>query len=158
MPELYLVRHADAGDPAAWAGSDDERPLSEQGRGQARRLGALFAAAGFSPHVILSSPKLRAVETAELLGQAVGVTVTQDERLAGRPGTATLGEVLAGAGNPARAVVVGHDPDLSDIASELVGAAIELKKCALARIDVRDGPAAGSGVLRWLIPPDALGR
>jgi phosphohistidine phosphatase len=158
MPELYLVRHADAGDPAGWAGSDDERPLSEKGRGQAERLGALFEAAGFTPDVILSSPKLRAIQTADFLARAVDLQVTQDARLAGPFNMTTLAEVVADAGNPARAVLVGHDPDFSDVASELVGATVDLKKGALARIDIEKGPEAGTGVLRWLIPPEVFGR
>ena len=158
MPELYLLRHAHAGNPARWAGSDDERPLSEKGRLQAERLGTLLAGAGFHTDVILSSPKLRAVETAEFVGGAVGLAVTLEPRLAGALSVATLGEILTGAGNPARAVVVGHDPAFSDVASELVGAPIDLKKGALARIDTETEPAAGVGVLRWLIPPEVLGR
>ena len=54
-------------------------------------------------------------------------------------------------------VLVGHDPDFSSIASTLTGAAIELRKGAIARIDLADtAPAAGHGALRWLIPPGVV--
>jgi phosphohistidine phosphatase SixA len=54
-------------------------------------------------------------------------------------------------------VLVGHDPDFSSTASTLTGAAIELRKGAIARIDLPDShAAAGEGVLRWLIPPGVV--
>jgi phosphohistidine phosphatase SixA len=64
---LYLLRHADAGDPEGWTGPDDARPLSGKGEKQSRRLGKLLASVGFAPSVILTSPKLRAKQTAEVV-------------------------------------------------------------------------------------------
>ena len=69
---LLLLRHAHAGDPAKWAGDDDLRPLSERGRGQARRLGRLLASTGEAPDLLIASPRTRALETAEL-GPAVAL-------------------------------------------------------------------------------------
>jgi phosphohistidine phosphatase len=155
--QLYLLRHADAGDPAAWPGDDADRPLSAKGRRQARRLGSLLSDLGFRPDVILTSPKLRAAQTARIVGRALGTKSTDDLRLAGAMGLADLGGLLAGHGDVRRIVLVGHDPDFSSIASSLSGAAIDLRKGALARIDLADGhPTAGAGSLRWLIPPGAL--
>ena len=54
-------------------------------------------------------------------------------------------------------MLVGHDPDLSDIASWLTDAPIALRKGALTRVDLDGrGVAAGAGALRWLLPPDAV--
>ncbi len=157
MPvELLLVRHADAGDPAAYPGPDDARPISAKGRRQAERLGAFLAEYGIRPDVIVTSPKARAVETAKIIADALAMRVLVDERLASGFGTAELLELLAAHGDPRRPLLVGHDPDFSDLASTLCGGDVDLKKGALARIDFDGPPVAGSGRLRWLIPPDLL--
>jgi phosphohistidine phosphatase len=155
--QLYLLRHADAGDPMAWPGDDAERPLSAKGKRQARRLGSLLADIGWKPDVILTSPKLRASQTARLVGRAVDVEPDDETRLASAFELSDIGTMLAAHPDARRVVLVGHDPDFSSIASTLIGAAIELRKGAIARIDVSDSvPAAGNGALRWLIPPGVV--
>ena len=65
--------------------------------------------------------------------------------------------MLAAHPDARRVVLVGHDPDFSSIASTLTGAAIELRKGAIARIDLADAaPPRASGALRWLIPPGVV--
>jgi len=155
--QLYLLRHADAGDPMAWPGDDAERPLSAKGRRQARRLGSLLADIGWRPDLILTSPKVRAAQTARLVGRAVDVKPDDEDRLAAGFDVADVGSMLSAHPEAKRVVLVGHDPDFSSVASSLTGAAIELRKGAIARIDLQDGsPAAGQGALRWLIPPGVV--
>lgn len=155
--ELYLLRHAHAGDPAKWQGADTDRPLSAKGRAQCTRLGRLLAESGSRPDAIVSSPKVRAAETAELVAEALGTDVRLDDRLASGFDLAALERLVRDAGEPARLIIVGHDPDFSLLLAELTGApSIPMRKGALARVDI-DGPIApGAGVLRWLIPPDLL--
>jgi phosphohistidine phosphatase SixA len=156
---LHLLRHADAGDAEAWTGDDDVRPLSDKGVRQAERLGLHLALVGFEPDVILSSPKLRASQTAEIVAAALGTTVTLEDRLASSVALGAVDKVLRDHGEPRRPVLVGHDPDFSDLLASLVGApAMPMKKGALARVDLVIGPEPGGGVLRWLLPPDALPR
>jgi len=155
--QLYLLRHADAGDPAAWPRDDAERPLSAKGRRQARRLGSMLADIGWKPDVILTSPKVRAADTARLVGRAVDVKPNHEERLGATFDVSDIGSMLAAHPEAKRVVLVGHDPDFSSIASSLTGAAIELRKGAIARIDFQDSkPASGQGALRWLIPPGVV--
>ena len=156
MIELLLVRHADAGDPLAWTGEDAERPLSRKGRKQAERLAGLLAGARSAPDALLSSPKLRAAQTAEILGAALGLEVRLHDGLAGAVDLHGLAKILADLGDHGRPILVGHDPDFSDLASELVGSTLGLKKGALARIDLAAPPAPGEGILRWLVPPELL--
>lgn len=155
MRELYLLRHAHAGDPGGWDGPDDRRPLSDKGVRQSERLGSFLADIGFETDAIITSPKVRAVQTAAIVAERLGKPVSEDERLAGGVTIRTLAAVLRTAGDPARAVVVGHDPDFSDLLASLCDAIrAPLKKGAFARIDV-DGPLEpGAGTLRWLVPPD----
>jgi phosphohistidine phosphatase len=113
---LYLVRHAEAaqGEP------DDLRPLTAAGRQAARALGGRLAAEGVHPGAVLSSPLLRARETAAELGRALGCDPEPDERLAPGATADDVREAVSGRGDAV--VVVGHQPDCSEIAAELSGA------------------------------------
>ncbi|MDL2336012.1 MAG: histidine phosphatase family protein [Chloroflexota bacterium] len=153
---LYLLRHAHAGNSAAWAGDDAERPLSARGKDQALRLGRLLAARGVVPDTIVSSPKVRARQTANIVGDALGVGVTSDERLAEMFDLDALADLMAGGGGTSL-MVVGHDPDFSEILATLVGAAeMPMRKGALARVDLALPLGPGCGVLRYLVPPELL--
>ena len=113
---LYLVRHADAapGEP------DELRPLTSHGRQQARDLGARLAAEGAAGAAVLTSPLLRARETAEEIARALGTTAEPDERLAPGATADTVQEALED--RPEETVVaVGHQPDCSRIAAEITG-------------------------------------
>lgn len=155
--QLHLLRHADAGDPAKWAGDDAARPLSEKGERQSERLGAFLAEIGFRPDAIISSARVRASRTAEIVAAALGLAVRIDERLGGGCDPETVDAILADAGNPRRPVLVGHDPDFSELLGYLSGTdALAMKKGAFARLDVRGPVAGGGGTLRWLVPPDLL--
>lgn len=154
--ELYFLRHADAGDPMAWTGDDAVRPLSEKGEKQARGMGRWLAKAGFKPDAIVSSPKVRALKTAEIFGHAVGVAVDVDDRLGGLDDLSELSDVVTARGGT-RVVVVGHDPDFSELAAELAGVGrLPLKKGAIVRIDASLPLRSGRGTLRWLVPPDLV--
>jgi phosphohistidine phosphatase len=155
--QLFLLRHADAGDPAAWRGDDDERPLSAKGEGQAERLGTFLAERRFRADAIVSSPKLRARQTADIVGAAIGVDVRLDARLGDGASPSTVDAIAAELGQPRRLVIVGHDPDFSHLLAWLSGAdGLSMKKGAFARIDVTGKVDDGRATLRWLVPPDLL--
>lgn len=111
---LYLVRHAEAepGEP------DELRRLTAAGRRTARELGRRLAAAS-PPEAIVSSPLLRARETADEIGRATGVTPEPDERLA--PGAETEDVLAAVEGRGAVVVAVGHQPDCGRVVAALTG-------------------------------------
>ena len=157
MIQLHLLRHADAGDPAAWTAPDAERPLSGKGEKQADRLGRFLAGVDFEPDAIITSPKLRAAQTAERVAEAIGAKVSVDDRLAGGLDLDDVEAILSDAGAPTRAVLVGHDPDFSELLGELTGSpGLEMKKGAIARIDVELPLRPGAGRLAWLVPPELL--
>jgi phosphohistidine phosphatase SixA len=115
--QLYLVRHAEAasGDP------DELRPLTQEGRAAARELAQRLAAEGVRPDAVLTSPLLRARETAAELARPAGLEAEPDDRLA--PG-ASPEDVRAAAGERGQiVVVVGHQPDCGKIAAALIGGA-----------------------------------
>jgi phosphohistidine phosphatase SixA len=155
--ELHLLRHAHAGDPEGWTGDDAARPLSAKGEGHAERLGTFLAGVGFRPDAIVSSPKVRARRTAEIVAGHLGLDVRLDDRLASGFDATTVDAILADLGRPKRPVLVGHDPDFSDLLGWLARAeGLTMKKGAFARVDVQGPVASGQGTLRWLVPPDLL--
>jgi phosphohistidine phosphatase len=157
MIELSFLRHAHAGDPESWTGPDETRPLSAKGEKQSDRLGRFLAGIGFEPDAIITSPKLRAAQTAEIVAGHLGIAIAFDDRLAGSLDVGALETLLRDAGDPSRPVVVGHDPDFSDLVAELCGASeMPMHKGALARIDIDRPLRAGGGTLHWLLPPDLL--
>jgi phosphohistidine phosphatase len=112
---LYVVRHAEAapGDP------DELRPLTPAGKEQARSLGERLAREGVRLDALLSSPLLRARETAAAIAKPLGVSVDVDERLA--PGATAELVRSAAAGRGEAVAVVGHQPDCGEIVSALSG-------------------------------------
>ena len=125
---LYLVRHAhsDPGDP------DSLRPLSARGREQARELAELLAE--FSPDAVFASPLLRARETAAAIAKAAGVDLRVDERLA--PGANAEDVLAAVEGEGATVVVVGHQPDCSEIALALGAGERDFAPAEFAEIEL----------------------
>jgi phosphohistidine phosphatase len=155
--QLLLLRHAHAGSPESWHGDDDARPLSDKGREQATRMGAFLASVGVRPDTIVSSPKVRARESADLVATELGVPVRLDNRLGGGLSIEALEDILADFGDPARPMLVGHDPDFSDLLATLVASSyLPMRKGALARVDLERPVRPGAGTLRWLVPPDLL--
>lgn len=127
---LYLVRHAHAapGEP------DELRPLTAQGREQARTLGERLRDEEAHPDAVLTSPLLRARETGVELARALEVEAEPDGRLA--PG-ATLADIRAAVeGRGARVVVVGHEPDCSQIAAALAGSEPAFPPAGLAVLEL----------------------
>jgi phosphohistidine phosphatase len=153
---VHLLRHAHAGDPFHWIGDDDLRPLTSKGRGQSERLGAFLAERGVRPDVIVTSPKVRAAQTAELVAARLDMTVRVDPRLGDGLSQRDLWSLLdeLGAREP---LLVGHDPDLSALLCYLIDCAgLSLKKGALATVDLRTKLGDGEGQLVWLVPPELL--
>ena len=156
MTTLYLLRHAHAGDPGGWAGDDDLRPLSAKGRRQASRLGEALARWSDAPDLYITSPRLRARETAELAAEASRTSVVEDERLA-RPLDAAMVADICAAHGASRPCLVGHDPDFSEVLGELLGiGAVPMRKGAFARVDFEGSIRAGRGTIRVLLPPEIL--
>lgn len=112
---LFLIRHAKAapGEP------DELRPLTDKGVEQARRLGLALSLHPSPPAVVVTSPLVRARQTAEALARATGAELRVDERLAPGATAAALGDVLERLEGPVAAV--GHQPDCSEIAVALTG-------------------------------------
>ncbi len=122
---LWLLRHADAA-----AGSpDDERPLTAQGVEQATAAGRALARLGVRLELCLSSPRLRAMQTAELACAPLGTAPIPEPALGGQPFDATA--LTAGLED---VLLVGHDPSFTLTVHDLTGAQARMRKGGLAAI------------------------
>jgi phosphohistidine phosphatase len=124
---LWLLRHGDAADGSP----DAERPLTKKGEEQARAVGLAFKKLGVRPSACLTSPKLRAADTARLACAELGIEPQHEPKLAGGPFDP---EALA-AGLGEDVLLVGHDPDFSMAVHSLTGAQVRMKKGGLAGVE-----------------------
>lgn len=153
--ELILLRHGKAED--SHRGGDFARELVEKGVLQAQRAGRLLAALGCLPDVVLTSPRVRAKQTAERFCQAAGMPgpVVQPWVDCGMGPEAALGELTAFAGF-GRVMLVGHEPDFSGLVEWLLGASgsVEVKKGSLVGLIV--SPPSRGGRLLFNVPPKMM--
>jgi phosphohistidine phosphatase len=122
---LWLLRHAEAADGPP----DDQRPLTERGVRQAQDAGRALERLGIGIDHCLSSPKVRALQTAEHACAPLGVVVEIDKRLSGEP--FDVEELTIGLGD---VLLVGHDPSFTLILHDLTGAQARMRKGGLAGI------------------------
>jgi phosphohistidine phosphatase len=125
---MYLLRHGEAEEVGA--DGDTARRLTEKGEWQARDAGLALATVGAGIEACLTSPKVRAVETARLACAALGVEVEVTEALRG--GAFDALDLAAGRGD---VLLVGHEPDFSAEVGRLTGANVALKKGGIAVVD-----------------------
>jgi phosphohistidine phosphatase SixA len=125
---LFLVRHAEAapGEP------DDLRPLTATGRDVAREVGARLASE--RPEAVVSSPLLRARETAAAIAEASGLEAEADERLAPGATADDLRGAIAGRGETV--VAVGYQPDCSEIVLALTGSEVRFAPGAFHEVEL----------------------
>jgi phosphohistidine phosphatase len=125
---IFLVRHAEAapGEP------DDLRPLTAEGRATARKLGERLAA--HHPDAVVSSPLLRARETADAIAKAAGLEAEADDRLA--PGAAVTDLSAAVTERGETIVVVAHQPDCSEIVQTLTGQEVSFAPGAVRELEL----------------------
>ena len=123
---LWLLRHAEA----ASGGPDSARRLTEHGVEQAQFAGRALERLGIWVDVCLTSPKLRALETARIAAEAIGAEVRIEPRLAGEPFDAH--ELTVGLGT---VLLVGHDPSFSLTLHDLTGVQARMHKGGLAAIE-----------------------
>ncbi|HET8627975.1 MAG TPA: phosphohistidine phosphatase SixA [Thermomicrobiales bacterium] len=159
--ELYLLRHGEAVARGP-DGTDESRPLIDAGRAETRQAAGAHARLGVELDLILTSPLVRAQQTASLVAEALRTSRGPEVCMALGPGGRpedVLAALLA-AGPVGRALLVGHMPGLGRLAGWLAWGrddlAIPLRTAGLCRVDLPPRPAPGAGDLRWLLPPRVL--
>jgi phosphohistidine phosphatase len=147
--ELYFLRHGEADWPN-WKKPDDERPLTERGKKEMRQVAKFLHRLKVKPDLIVTSPLPRASQTAEIAAEYLKAKLRTDELLAKGFGIEELWTVLK-RHRAKRLMLVGHEPDFTEVISKVTGASLKLSKAGVALVDV--DLAAGKGRLRWLFPP-----
>ncbi|MCW3050507.1 MAG: phosphohistidine phosphatase [Solirubrobacterales bacterium] len=150
--QLWLLRHGEA-EPHDSA-PDAERRLTPRGERQARTAGRALAALGLEFQMVFTSPKVRARDTARLACEALAAEPIEHEKLAEGFDASDALELMAAAGDDRRILLVGHEPDFSQVVHDLTGGRIALKKGGVAAIAL-DG---SSGRLVALLRPRELDR
>jgi phosphohistidine phosphatase len=150
--QLWLLRHGEA-EPHD-ARPDADRRLTDRGREQSRVAGCALAALKVHVHLAFTSPRVRARDTAVLACEALGVEPIEHASLSGGFDVSDALELLAAAGSEQRVLVVGHEPDFSQVVHDLTGGRIDFKKGAIAAVRL-DGTR---GELIALLRPRELER
>jgi phosphohistidine phosphatase len=154
---IYFLRHANAGEPRLDSASDEKRPLDKLGVNQSHDMGRVLAALDIKLDVIISSPLLRAFQTAELIAEELGhkAKITTDAALRPEASYEKFQDLLRRYSGKKAILVAGHNPSLTDFLNRLLNGGtsmnvIEMKKGAVAKVETNDHDSA---VLKWYLPP-----
>jgi phosphohistidine phosphatase len=154
--KLYFVRHATASSKATWRQDDGLRPLTRAGQQRfSLAASSLVAAGALHPDIIITSPLVRAEQTAQLLSKALNrsVPVLEDARLGHEFDLAALQAIVADNAQARSIAIVGHNPSFSEVLCQVVGdAAVDMRKGSVALVELSELEPP-SGRLMWLAPP-----
>lgn len=144
--QLWLLRHGEA-EPHG-ARPDHERRLTERGEEQSRAAGIALAGLGVTFQGVFASERVRAWATAVLACEALGVAPVRHAPLSGGFGGRDALELLGATGPDDRLLLVGHNPDLEQVAADLGAGRVEMKKGGVAGLRVEGGSATFLVVMR----------
>jgi len=147
--QLYFLRHGEADWPD-WNKPDDERPLTDFGKKEVRQVAKFLDRLKVKPDLIVTSPLPRASQTAKIAAEQLKVKLREDESLEPGFGLSELRTVFKHHRSKVL-MLVGHEPDLTSLISELTGALVKLSKAGVALLDI--DPESEEGKLFWLFPP-----
>lgn len=159
------MRHGDAVDRMDPAMKTDEmRPLTPLGQEEVAGMARVLERLGVKPDVILTSPLVRARQTADIVAAELhaGRPAISDELAPGGTMTGVLNDILA-AGPPKQVLLSGHMPGVGMLVGYLVWSnsdiIVPFRTAAICRVDLPDeAPFPGAGDLRWLLPPRTASR
>ncbi len=160
--ELYIMRHGIAGERGAEYPDDSKRPLTADGKRKLRECVAGLAKLGVELDWIVSSPLVRARETAEIVAEGLGSRTPLDLCDALSPGgdPESLIKFLAKQPSRTRVLVSGHEPDLGELAARLIGAGrhahFAFKKGGCCLITFDEFPPKSPGQLLWWLTPKVM--
>ena len=158
--QLFLIRHGIAEERGdAWP-DDNKRPLSEDGIERFQKSARGLARLDVWIDVVLTSPLVRARQTAEILASAFDPrpSIITVESLAPGGSYASLLTDLEKHGRKTRIALVGHEPGIGELGARLIGSrhSFEFKKGAVCRIDLDEIPPVSPGDLRWFLTPKVM--
>lgn len=144
---LYLLRHGEADWPN-WEGEDDDRPLTKAGRKEMHKVGEFLARLKAKVDVVLTSPLPRASQTADIAAEHLKVRVHEESLLA--PGFRATSLATIRRKYPQQVLMlVGHEPDFSEVVAAVTGGKVKFAKAGVALVEL----TGRKGRLLWLFPP-----
>jgi phosphohistidine phosphatase len=149
-PQLWLLRHGEA--VPHDSKPDQERELTARGERQALAAGSALARLGLELDACYASPKVRALDTAKLACRVLGVEPVVEEAVGEGFDREDAIALLRAHGDDARVLVVGHEPDFSQVVHDFTGGRVDLKKGGVAALREE----RGSGELITLLRPREL--
>jgi len=154
--ELYFLRHGVAADVAPAGLGDAGRPLTKEGIAKMQAGARGMRRLGLRLDALLSSPLVRAHETAAIVARELGLELQLDEKLASGCDMAQLFALLGEHRAAERVMLVGHEPDFSALIGALTGGSrVLMKKGGLGCVSI-ERLEQGAGTLTWLLPPRVL--
>lgn len=158
--ELYLIRHGVAEERGKDYPDDSKRPLTADGITRLKKAAKALEAFGVGLDHIITSPLVRTKQTAEVFAEHLQSkpSVSSSDALAPAGTPAAVISELSKHMRKARIALVGHEPNIGELAARLIGARtpLEFKKGAICRIDFEVFPPKGAGQLRWFAQPRML--
>jgi len=160
MMELYLIRHGVAAERGKEWPDDSKRPLTADGVARLRKAARGLNALGVGFDQIVTSPLVRTRQTADVFAEELEdhPPVATSDALAPAGSAASVIQEITRRVRKARVALVGHEPNLGELAAQLIGSRtpLEFKKGGICRIDFDMLPPKGSGMLRWFLVPKML--
>jgi phosphohistidine phosphatase len=147
--QLYFFRHGEADWPN-WNKPDDERPLTDFGKKEVRQVAKFLDRLKVRADLIVTSPLPRASQTAKIAAQQLKAKLRTEQALEPGFGIGELRTLLKRHRSKVL-MLVGHEPDFTNVISALTGASLKLSKAGVALLDIDAG--AEEGKLLWLFPP-----
>ncbi|MBL8037498.1 MAG: histidine phosphatase family protein [Nitrospira sp.] len=160
--ECILFRHGIAIEPDEWTGTEEDRPLTDQGKRRTRQAAQGIVLLGCQPTYLFTSPFVRAYDTARIVRMAVCPTLELETRNELTVGTKPdqLMALLRTLPSDAVVLCVGHEPLLGEVASLLLCGKVlpnfPLKKAGAASLELTNGVKPGQARLRWWLRPGQL--
>ena len=135
--QLWFLRHGEA-EPHD-ARPDVDRRLTARGEEQSRAAGRALAALDVAFHLVVTSPRVRALDTARLACESLECELVVDDALSSEFAAAEALELAAAVGDHKRVLFVGHNPDFEQIVFDLTGAHADVKKGGIAAVRLQGG-------------------
>lgn len=163
--KIYLMRHATAVERLGGAIlNDSQRPLTDDGRAEARLMANALKKLNAKPNMVVSSPLTRTRQTAEIIAEVLGIEgeIKIADGLAPGGSSSEVFKNLKKLAPVDDLFVVGHEPDIGRLAADLMLAGPEMmlpfKKAAVIRVDVQDLPPSWPGTLKYFLSPKVINQ
>ena len=158
--ELYLIRHGIAAERGDDYPDDSKRPLTSAGISRLRKEAKALDAMDVGFDHIITSPLVRTRQTADVFAETLKTkpSVSHSDALAPAGTPVAIIQEIGKHSKKGRIALVGHEPNIGELAARLIGARapLEFKKGAICRIDFDVLPPKGAGALRWFLTPKIL--